>query len=61
MIAIKCSAHPGYKAKVKPKLACFACWFMWKIAEICRNPDSNLNFVEEKDGRKQNSKNKKKA
>jgi hypothetical protein len=31
MITIRCKKHKSYEVKRKPRVACFACWFLWKI------------------------------
>jgi hypothetical protein len=50
MIVIRCKMHPKYKALRKPQVACFSCWFLWKIREIINNPDSSLEEVKDDKG-----------
>lgn len=50
MIALKCKVHPAYRALQKPRVACFACWFLWKIREVLnRNIYNDLKEVTPKE------------
>jgi hypothetical protein len=34
VVKLQCRLHPDYTAEKKPRFACSACWYLWKIQEL---------------------------
>ncbi len=43
---IKCKVHPTYKGKVKPRILCSGCWFVFYYYKPIDQTDAELIWVE---------------
>lgn len=56
LIAVRCKQHPKYMAKRQPRVACWACWYMWKIRRLLtKGIYEDLEEVTPKKLRKENT------